>query len=68
MLTTNELEVLKYGLKYPIHPLQINKTNFLTTFYFIHHAITNDLKDKEHFVTRYHTLSHDVTISTICHT
>ena len=49
LLTTDELEVLKYGLKHPIHPLQINKTDILTTFDFIHGAMTkNDLKDKKH--------------------
>ena len=47
-LTTDESEVLKYGLKHPIHPLLINKTNILTTFDFIHHATTNDVKDKKH--------------------
>ena len=36
LLITDELEVLKYGLKHPIHPLQINKTDILTTFDFIH--------------------------------
>ena len=49
LLTTDELEVLKYGLKHPIHPLQINKIDILTTFDFIHGAMTkNDLKDKKH--------------------
>ena len=48
LLTTDELEVLKYGLKHPIHPLQITKTDILTTFDFIHRAMTNDLKDKKH--------------------
>ena len=47
-LTTDELEVLKYGLKHPIYPLQINKVDILTTFDFTHHAITNDLKDNKH--------------------
>ena len=32
LLTTDELEVLKYGLKHSIHPLQINKTDILTIF------------------------------------
>ena len=26
-LTTEELDVLKYGLKHPIHPLHVNKTD-----------------------------------------
>ena len=38
LLTTDELEVLKYGLKHPIHPSQINKTDILTIFDFIHRA------------------------------
>ena len=46
LLITDEFEVLKYGLKHPIHPLQINKTDILTTFDFIHRATTNDLKDR----------------------
>ena len=48
LLTTDELEVLMYRLKYPIHPLQIKKTDTSTTFDFIHRAMTNDLKDKKH--------------------
>ena len=48
LLTIHELEVLKYGLKHPIHPLQINKMNILTTFDFIHRAMTNYLKDNKH--------------------
>ena len=34
-LTKEELHVLKYGLKHPIHPLHVNKTDVLTTFDFI---------------------------------
>ena len=48
LLTTDELEVLMYGLKRPIHPLQIKKTNTSTTFDFIHRAMTSDVKDKKH--------------------
>ena len=33
LLATDDFEILKYGLKYPIHPLQINKT-FLNNFRF----------------------------------
>ena len=33
----------KYGLKHRIHPLQINKTDILTAFDFIHRDMTNDL-------------------------
>ena len=58
LLTTDELEVLKYGLKHPIHPLQINKTNILTTFDFIHRAMANDLKDKKHSVISKTKMSH----------
>ena len=46
LLTTDELELLKYGLKHLIHPLQINKLDILTTFTFFHCATTNKLKDK----------------------
>ena len=46
-LTTEELELLKYGLKHPIHPLQVNKTDILTTFDFIHCAMTKDLRDEK---------------------
>ena len=48
LLTTDELEVLQYGLKHSIHPLQINKIYILSTFDFIYHAMANDLKDKKH--------------------
>ena len=34
-------------MKHLIHPLQINKTDILTNFDFIHCALTNDLKDKK---------------------
>ena len=37
-----------YGLKHPIHPSQISRTDILTTFDFIHHAMRNDLKDNKH--------------------
>ena len=40
ILTTEEFELLKYGLKHPIHPLQVNKMDTLTTFDFIHRAMT----------------------------
>ena len=46
-LTTEELELLKYGLKHPIHPLQVNKTDTLTTFDFIHRAMAKDLRDEK---------------------
>ena len=48
LLTNDELEILKYGLKHTIHPLQINKTDIQTTSDFIHRAMTNDLKDNKH--------------------
>ena len=44
-LTEEELGVLKYGLKHPIEPRFINKTDVLTTFDFIHRAMNKDLKD-----------------------
>ena len=46
--TTDESEVLKFGLKHPFQPLQMINTDILTTFDFIHRAMTNDLKDKKH--------------------
>ena len=46
-LTTEELKLLKYGLKHPIHPLQVNKTDILTTFDFMRHAMTKDLRDEK---------------------
>ena len=46
-LTTEELDVLKYGLKHPIHPIYVNKTNVLTTFEFILKTMTKDLKDEK---------------------
>ena len=46
-LTTEELELLKYGLKHPLQPLQVNETDILTTFDFIHRAMTKDLRDKK---------------------
>ena len=46
-LTTEELELLKYGLKHPIHPLQVNKMDILTTFDFIRHAMTKDSRDEK---------------------
>ena len=38
-LTTEELELLKYGSKHPINPLQVNKMDILITFDFIHQKI-----------------------------
>ena len=46
-LTTEELDVLKYGLKHPIHPLHVNKTDVLTTFDFIFRTMTKDLKNEK---------------------
>ena len=46
-LTTKKLELLKYGLKHPIHPRQVNKTDILRMFYFIHRAMTKDLRDEK---------------------
>ena len=43
-LTTEELDVLKYGFKHLIHPLHIN---VLTTFDFILRTTTKDLKNEE---------------------
>ena len=46
-LTKEELDVLKYGLKHPIHPLHVNKTDALTTFEFILKTMTKDLKHEK---------------------
>ena len=46
-LTTEDLELLKYCFKHPIHPLQVNKKDILTTFDFIHRAMTKDLGDEK---------------------
>ena len=41
-LTEEELKILKYGLKLPVETSFINKTDVLTTFDFIHSAMTKD--------------------------
>ena len=46
-LTTEELDVLKYGLKHPIHPLHVNKTDVLTTFDFILRTMIKDFKNEK---------------------
>ena len=46
-LTTEELDVLKYGLKHLIYPLHINKTDLWTTFEFILKIMTKDLKHEK---------------------
>ena len=43
--TTEELDVLKYALKHPIHLLHVNKTDVLTTLVFILKTITKDIKN-----------------------
>ena len=45
-LTTEVLERLKYGLKHPTHPIQVNRTDILTID-FIHHAMTKDQRDEK---------------------
>ena len=44
-LTEEELDVFKYGLKHPIEPRFISKTDVLTTIDFIHRVMNKDLKD-----------------------
>ena len=44
---TEILELLKYSLKNPVHPLQVNKTDILTTIDFIRRAVTKDLRDEK---------------------
>ena len=46
-IRTQELGLLKYDLKHPIDPIQVNKTDILTTFDFLHHEITKDLRDEK---------------------
>ena len=46
-LTTEELELLKYDLKHPIHPPQVNKKDILTTLDFIHCTMTKDLRNEK---------------------
>ena len=46
-LSDDELEIQKYGLKHSIEPLLINKTDILTTFYFIHQSMSKDLKHEK---------------------
>ena len=66
-LSKEELVVLKYGLKHPIHPLHVNKTDVLTTFDFILRIMTKDqvqrflrsMKDKKIFTKeRYEKIYH----------
>ena len=47
ILMTEKFEILTYGLKHPVHSLQVNKTDILTTFDFIHRAMAKDLRDEE---------------------
>ena len=44
-LTEEELDILKFGSNHSIEPLRINKTDVLTTFDFIHRAMSKDLQD-----------------------
>ena len=44
-LTEEELDILKFVLNHSIEPLHINKTDVLTTFDFIHRAMSKDLQD-----------------------
>ena len=47
IIATEELDVLKYGLKHPIHTLHVNKTDVLITFEFIPKTMTKDLKHEK---------------------
>ena len=40
---TEKIDLLKYGLKYSIHPLPLYKKDVLTTFDFILRRMTKDL-------------------------
>ena len=44
-LTEEELDILKYGLKFLIESKFINKSDALTTFDFILRTMSKDLKD-----------------------
>ena len=44
-LTEDELDILKYGLKFPIESKFTNKSDALTTFDFILRAMSKDLKN-----------------------
>ena len=46
-LTTEELDILKSGLKHSIHPLHVNKTDASTTFDFILRTMTKDLENEK---------------------
>ena len=41
------MELLKYGLKHPIHSLQVSKTYILTTFDFIDQEMNRDVRDEK---------------------
>ena len=45
ILITEELDVLKHGLKCQIHPLPVNKTDGLGAIDFIYRIMTKDLKN-----------------------
>ena len=45
-LTEEEAEILKYGLKHPIEPKHLLKTDILATFEQIHRSLSRDLKDE----------------------
>ena len=44
-VTEEEVEILKYGLKHPIEPKHLLKTDILATFEQIHRSLLRDLKD-----------------------
>ena len=44
-LTDEEVEILKFGLKYPIEPKHLLKTDILATFEQIHRSLSRDPKD-----------------------
>ena len=46
-LTDEEMNILRYGLKHSIEPNFINKTDIFSTFDFIHHTVSKDLKDQK---------------------
>ena len=46
-LTSEELELLKYGMDYAIPPSRISKTDIFTQFEMIHRLISKDITDNE---------------------
>ena len=46
-ISTEELELLKYGLSHSIPPKQLRKTKVFTTFHMIHHFLRSELSSNQ---------------------